>query len=353
MKYSVDKTASESAYMQLYRQIREDIAAGAYTAGAKLPSKRALALETGVSVITVEHTYSMLCDEGYAEAREKSGYYALGVPVPPPVKRVSIEAMAAPELPEDFSFSIMAKTMRSVLSRYDRSIFARCEAQGSGQLRYVLSEYLLRSRGIKAEPSQIVIGSGAEYLYSLIVPLLGLKSVAIEEPSYEKIRRVYELCGAEIRALPLGENGIESEYLSLCGSDALHVTPFHSYPSGVTASEEKRKEYALWARKNGTYIIEDDYDSELSPSGMETVFSLSPERVIYVNTFSKSIAPSIRTGYMVLPEGLVNIFREKLGFLSCTVPLFEQLVLAEFISQGHMDRCINRRRRKRISAPAF
>ena len=347
MKYSVDKNASESAYMQLYRQISADIASGAVPSGTKLPSKRTLAAETGVSVITVEHAYSMLCDEGCVESKEKSGYFATGEIGTNPVKRVSIESMTVPELPEDFPFSIMAKTMRSVLSRYDRKILSRTEGPGCMELRCALSEYLDRARGIKARPEQIVIGSGAEYLYSLIVPLLGReRPVALEDPSYEKIRRVYELCGAEIIMLPLGEDGIESGSLHGCKAGILHVTPYHSYPSGVTATAKKRQEYALWAEENDACIVEDDYDSEFSPVGAGTVFSVSPERVIYINTFSKSIAPSIRTGYMVLPEGLTDAFREKLGFLSCTVPLFEQLVLAEFISGGYMERCINRRRRQ-------
>lgn len=347
MKYSVDKSESESAYMQLYRQISADIASGAVPAGTKLPSKRTLSADTGVSVITVEHAYSLLCDEGYVESREKSGYFVLSAVGASPVKRVSIESMALSELPEDFPFSVFAKTMRSVLSRYDRKILARIEGPGCMELRCALSDYLERARGIKASPEQIVIGSGAEYLYSLIVLLLGReRTVALEEPSYEKIRRVYELCGARIKMLPIGEDGIESESLNECRADILHVTPYHSYPSGVTATAKKRREYALWTQKNNAYIVEDDYDSEFSPAGVSTVFSLSPETVIYVNTFSKSIAPSIRTGYMVLPETLVDMFRKKLGFLSCTVPLFEQLVLAEFISQGHMERCINRRRRR-------
>ena len=128
---------------------------------------------------------------------------------------------------------------------------------------------------------------------------------------------------------------------------ALHVTPFHSYPSGVTATAAKRREYAAWARERGAYIIEDDYDSEFSAlfAPIETVFSVAPERVIYINSFSKTIAPAMRTGYMVLPAPLVARFEARLGFYSCTVPVYEQYVLAEFIRSGELERCINRRRR--------
>ena len=146
----------------------------------------------------------------------------------------------------------------------------------------------------------------------------------------------------------MGPDGIRSEALAGCEAGVLHVTPYRSYPSGVTASAAKRREYALWARERGAYIVEDDYDSELSsPAGpVETIFSLAPERVLYLNSFSKTLAPSMRTGYLVLPEELLERYREKLGFYACTVPVYDQLVLAEFIRCGELERVINRRRRK-------
>ena len=197
-------------------------------------------------------------------------------------------------------------------------------------------------------PEQIVVGSGAEYLYGLVVQLLGRgERCALEDPSYEKIRLVYEANGAHCEKLPLGADGIESAALDACTARVLHVTPFHSSPSGVTATAAKRREYARWARERDAYIIEDDYDAEFSAllKPVETVFSLAPERVIYMNTFTKTIAPAMRMGYMVLPEGLMARFEEQLGFYSCTVPVFEQYVLAEFIRSGELERYINRRRR--------
>ena len=198
------------------------------------------------------------------------------------------------------------------------------------------------------DPEQIVVGSGAEYLYGLVVQLLGRgERCALEDPSYEKIRLVYEANGAHCEKLPLGADGIESAALDACTARVLHVTPFHSYPSGVTATAAKRREYARWARERDAYIIEDDYDAEFSAllKPVETVFSLAPERVIYMNTFTKTIAPAMRMGYMVLPGGLLARFEEQLGFYSCTVPVFEQYVLAEFIRSGELERYINRRRR--------
>ena len=146
----------------------------------------------------------------------------------------------------------------------------------------------------------------------------------------------------------MGEDGIVSAALEKSKAGVLHVTPFRSYPSGVTASAAKRHEYALWAESRGAYIVEDDYDAEFASlrRQIETIYSLAPERVLYINTFSKILAPSMRTGFLVLPEALLGTYREKLGFYTCTVPVFDQLVLAEFIAQGHLERYINRRKRK-------
>ena len=202
---------------------------------------------------------------------------------------------------------------------------------------------------MRITPGQIVIGSGAEYLYSLVVQLLGNHCVfALENPCYSKIRLVYEANGASCELLTMGSDGILSSELSACRADALHITPFHSYPSGVTASAAKRHEYAVWAREHHSVIVEDDYDSAFASLSrqIETVFSIAPEQVIYINTFSKLLAPAIRTGFMVLPRHMLELYQQKLGFYSCTVPVFEQLVLASFIEEGHMERYINRRKRK-------
>ena len=176
---------------------------------------------------------------------------------------------------------------------------------------------------------------------------------ALENPSYSKIHQVYRANGVECDMLKMGSSGIKTAELARTQASVLHVTPFNSYPSGVTASVSKRHEYLRWAEKRGGYIIEDNYDSELTVSmkNEDTVFSMSKHgSVIYLNTFSETIAPSIRVGYMVLPEKLLADFETKLGFYSCTVPLFEQYVLAELINGGDFERHINRVRRKRRKA---
>ena len=351
MKYQIQKHSGLSAYLQLYRQLREDIVSGLLPLGAKLPSKRSFAEGLGVSVITVEHALELLCDEGYVEARPRSGFFVCfgGARGAASLPRARIEEMSVQEgAPEDFPFSLWARTMRAVLSDYDRRILNRCPSGGCLELRQALSAYLGRSRGLSVMPEQIVIGAGAEYLYSLIVQLIGrARPFALEDPCYEQIRRVYEANGARCLALPMGEDGIESGALASCDAGLLHVTPYHSYPSGVTASARKRHEYLAWARAHGSVIVEDDYDAEFaSPTRqIQTVFSLDPDRVIYLNTFSRTVSPSFRVGYMVLPRALLPVFEERVGFYSCTVPTFEQYVLAELISGGDFERHINRIRR--------
>ena len=354
MKYRIEKDSPQSAYLQLYHQLRGDIVSGVYPNGKKLPSKRLLAEQTGVSVITVEHAYAILCDEGYLEPRERSGYFVsysaadcFPVAEPDSVRQLP----SARDLADDFPFSVLAKTMRRVLSEYGESILVKSPNNGCTELRKAIAAYLVRCRGINVAPSQIVIGSGAEYLYGLIVQLLGRERVfALENPSYEKIRRVYLANGVTCDMLRLGGDGIRTSELARTDASVLHVTPFHSFPSGITASAGKRSEYIRWAHSRGGYIVEDDFDSEftLSSKAEDTLFSLEPKRsVLYLNTFSKTIAPSMRLGYMVLPESLTDAFEQSVGFYSCTVPVFEQYVLAELLSNGDFERHINRVRRRR------
>ena len=336
MHYHIDKTAAQSAYLQLYHQLRRDIVSGVYPLGTKMPSKRLIATETGVSVITVEHALAILCDEGYLESRERSGFFVSFAAADCfPVSETETERRTTVShgTEDEFPFPSLAKTMRRVLSEYGESILVKSPNNGCAELRGTIAAYLSRSRGISVQPGQIVIGSGAEYLYGLIVQLLGRERVfALEDPSYDKIRRVYQAHGVTCEMLRLGSDGIRSDELTRASATVLHVTPFHSFPSQVTASAGKRREYLRWAEERGGYIVEDDFDSEFSVSSKseDTLFALEPERsVIYMNTFSKTIAPSMRVGYMVLPPALSERFRREVGFYSCTVPVFEQYVLAD------------------------
>lgn len=353
MKYIIDKQ-KHPVYLQIYRQIRDDITSGAFEFNSKLPSKRLLADELGVSTITVEHAYEILCDEGYIEPRERSGYFVIfssddGFAE---VSHISDSLkFHASSTHSSFSISLLSKTMRRVLTDYNEVILEKSPNVGCVELRAALKQYLARNRGINVEIEQIVIGSGAEYLYRLIVDLLGRDKVyAIESPSYQKIEQVYRAAGVRYEMLPLCNDGIDGAALAKTDADVLHTTPYRSFPTGVTASASKRYEYIRWSEKGERFIIESDYDSEFSVSSKptETIFSLSHhDNVIYLNTFSKTISPSMRVGYMVLPKRLVEPFNDRLGFYSCTVPTFEQLVLTELINNGDFERHINRERRKK------
>ena len=356
-----EKRKKTPAYLTLYEHLRAAIIAGDYPYGSKMPSKRQLGEETGRSLVTVEHALSLLCDEGYLEARERSGHYVTfrqseGF-LPAAAAPLRREASPAPER-EVFPFSVLSRTMRRVSSEHGQTLLERCPPGGSMELRGALSRYLGRARGIHAPPEQIYIGSGAEYLYGLIVQALGRDRLyALEDPSYEKIRQVYTAQGAATVLLPLRGDGVDSEALSATAADVLHITPYRSFPSNVTASAAKRREYIRWAdTAPGRVIVEDDFTSELAASSKpeETVFSLSRQgNVIYMNTFSQTVAPSLRMGYLVLSRPMAELFARRVGFYSCTVPVFEQVVLAELIENGDYERHIRRVRRqqRRQAAP--
>ena len=355
MKYHINKNGDKTLYLQLYEQIKTDIVNNVYPYGTKLPSKRFMAVETDISVISVEHAYALLSDEGYIEAKPKSGYFVIyknsdfqTVSDTPYEIEVNHNIHNATS---EFPYTVLAKTMRKVLSDYNQNILVKSPNHGCAELRLAVCAYLARSNGIVVHPEQVIIGSGAEYLYSLIIQLLGNNRIfALETPSYDKIRKVYRANSVKCDMLKLGRDGIKTSELERTSATVLHITPFNSFPSGITATASKRREYIQWAEKCNGYIIEDNYDSELTVSkkNEDSVFSLSDGgSVIYLNTFSRTIAPSVRIGYMILPESLLNDFEKKLGFYSCTVPVFEQYVLAELLKSGDFERHINRIRRQK------
>ncbi len=355
MKYIID-TSKHPVYLQIYKLIREDIISGVYPYGTKLPSKRLLSEELGVSTVTVEHAYALLCDEGYTESRERSGFFVIfrrldGFAASAEVPTRHIIAAHTNHLCPDFPFSVFCKTIRKVLTDYAEALLEKSPNAGCTELRDAIKHYLVRNRGMKVERSQIIIGSGAEYLYGLIIAMLGRKHIyGIESPSYKKIEQVYSAAEAVYELLPLSHDGIDSTALSNSGATVLHTTPYRSFPTGITASANKRHEYIRWSSKGERIIIEDDFESEFSvfSKPADTLFSLSEyDNVIYLNTFSKTISPALRVGYMVLPKCLVSEFERKLGFYSCTVPTFEQYVLTELINNGDFERHVNRVRRNK------
>ena len=355
MKYKIDKSI-RPAYLQIYKQIKDDIISGNYPFNTKLPSKRLLADETETSTVTIEHAYALLCDEGYVEARERSGFFVIfrnsdGFALPSAAKTSHSEIAYEHHKSPDFPFSVLAKTMRGVISDLGEAILEKSPNKGCYELRYAIKRYLSRNRGILVDVEQIVIGSGSEYLYGLMIELLGRSRIyGIEYPSYKKIEQVYRAGEVAYEALPLSSDGIDSSALANTTASVLHTTPYRSYPTGVSASANKRHEYIRWSNAKDRYIIEDDFESEFSVSTKpeDTLFSLSArDNVIYLNSFSKTISPSLRIGYMVLPQRLVEEFDGRLGFYSCTVPTFEQHVVARLLQNGDFERHINKVRRNK------
>ena len=353
MKYVIDKE-KRPVYLQLYNQIREDIVNDVLRFDSKLPSIRALAEELGICTVTVEHAYALLSDEGYVESRERSGYVvsfrkADGFASPAKTTHKYHPATETKHAYPDFPLSVLSKTMRRVLTEHGDLLLEKSPNNGCAELREAIRQYLARNRGISVDTEQIIIGSGSEYLYEHIIMMLGRShTYGIESPSYKKIEEIYHASEVSYELLPLSHDGIDSATLSNTTASVIHTTPYRSFPTGVSATASKLHEYVRWASQKHRYIIEDDFESEFSVSTKptDTLFALSKnDNVIYLNTFSKTISPSLRIGYMVLPKHLVKTYDEKLGFYSCTVPTFMQYVLTELIDNGDFERHINRVRR--------
>ena len=354
MKYVIDKE-KRPVYLQLYNQIREDIVNDVLRFDSKLPSIRALAEELGISTVTVEHAYALLSDEGYVESRERSGYVvsfrkADGFASTAKTTHKYHPATETKHAYPDFPLSVLSKTMRRVLTEHGDLLLEKSPNNGCAELREAIRQYLARNRGISVDTEQIIIGSGSEYLYEHIIMMLGRShTYGIESPSYKKIEEIYHASEVSYELLPLSHDGIDSATLSNTTASVIHTTPYRSFPTGVSATASKLHEYVRWANQKNRYIIEDDFESEFSVSTKptDTLFALSKnDNVIYLNTFSKTISPSLRIGYMVLPKHLVKTYEEKLGFYSCTVPTFMQYVLTELLNNGDFERHINRVRRK-------
>ncbi len=356
LTYELKKSPGVPLYEALYRCIREDILSGTLPAGEKLPSKRALAQHLEVSKITVEAAYNQLLSEGYLRSQEKVGYFVevterraghrVQTPLPEAAPKPKYLLDLTANGTEQFPFSVWSKLQREVMLDYGEKLLLPLPNQGIPELRQAIADHLAAFRGMHVDPGNILIGAGTDFLYNLLIQLLGQeKTYAVEEPGYGKIRRVYAAAGVHCVSATLDGKGVRPD--SLENADVLHCSPSHHFPSGLVTPVSRRLELLQWAGAE-KWIIEDDYDSEFrfdahpKPAMQSLDFG---GRVIYMNTFSKSLAPSIRISYMVLPGALMQEFQSRLGFYSCTVPSFEQYTLARFLSRGHFEKHINRMRK--------
>ena len=364
LTYSFANLQGESMYTHLYKCIKKDILKGALKAAEKLPSKRMLAKNLGISLITVENAYAQLLVEGYIYSEPKRGYYVatLQQQLPPASNAPTAQPIVAPKehitlsfakssVPADtFPYNTWARLLRNTLTSADEhALISDTAAGGVLPLRKALAKHLYQFRGLSVHPEQIIIGAGTQTLYNLIVQLLGRSHIyALEDPGYPQLAAIYRANDVFCRYLPMDEQGIEVAVLENSGADILHITPSHQFPTGITMPVSRRYELLHWAsKKSSRYIIEDDYDCEFRLFGrpIPPLQSIDQaEKVIYINTFSKTLAPTFRISYMVLPPHLASLFYEKLGFYSCTVSNFEQFTLAKFIEGGYFERHINRMR---------
>lgn len=370
LTYNLTATGSDSLYESLYKCIKNDILQGKLCAGEKLPSKRSFAKNLGISVITVENAYGQLSDEGYIYSMPKRGFYVSDIDMaanPNTSAKTSADAnlfddsasIACSPYFADFSsnqtdseifpFTIWTKTVRSVLNDNRIQLMINPPCGGILPLRNAIARYLGDFRGMKVAPHQIIIGAGTEYLYGLLIQLLGKNLIyGVENPGYHKIGKICKSMGVTYRHVDLDESGVSIHELEEKKIDIIHTSPSHHFPTGIVMPVSRRYELLGWvAKKKQHYIIEDDYDSELRLSGkpFPTLQSIDVSgKVIYMNTFTKTLASTVRISYMVLPEDLAKRFYSELSFYSCTVSNFEQYTLAQFMENGSFEKHINRLR---------
>ena len=364
LTYSFDKRGNQSLYEYLYECMKNDIIQGVLAPNEKLPSKRVFASNHGISIVTVENAYGQLMAEGYIYSKPKSGFYVSPIqspivpareasaPIDFPVEQTtdtSINLISNHTAPDNFPFSIWAKLTRQILSEQSPKLLSPAPAGGIPELRIAIARHLHEFRGITASPEQIMIGAGTEYLYGLIVQLLGRDLVyGLENPSSKKIRNIYEALGVKVVPLEMDDEGIRLDAQNLTIPDIIQISPSHHFPTGIVTSVSRRYGLLQWANEsNSRYIIEDDYDSEFRLQGkpIPSLFSMdTTDKVIYFNTFTKSLASTIRVSYMVLPKSLLQQYYNRLGFYSCTVSNFEQYTLAAFIREQYFEKHINRMR---------
>lgn len=363
--YSFTDTGTDSLYEYLYKCIKNDILQGTIQAGEKLPSKRSFAKNLGVSVITVENAYEQLIAEGYIYSLPKRGFYVTDFKkTTEPIKKVSVKKSVpltdkAHDYLADFSsnqtqselfpFTIWTKMIREVLNDNQMQLMTNPPCGGILPLREAISDHLKEFRGMTVSPEQIIIGAGTEYLYGLLIQLFGRNKIyAVENPGYRKIPQIYKSWQVPCEYIDMDNEGVKVSELEKKQADILHISPSHHYPTGIVMPISRRYELLGWASKSSDhYIIEDDYDSELRLSGqpIPTLQSIDiSDKVIYMNTFTKTLASTVRISYMVLPKTLLHEFYDKLSFYSCTVSNFEQYTLARFIEEGYFEKHINRLR---------
>ena len=366
-------------YEQIYEYIADEIREGKLLAGEKLPSTRSLADYLQVARSTVELAYDQLASEGYIESVPYRGYYICRVEE---LYRIGTsggglrsekkgagqedgqpgqkDSRTARYFDIDFSpnaidmnlfpFGTWRKITRDILSGDRKELFALGEPRGDLELRKTVCRYLHASRGVNASPEQIIVGAGNDYLLLLLQYILGRGiTAAFENPSYRRAFRIFSSFAARMVTVPSDENGIRVDGLLASGANVAYVMPSRQFPTGTVMPIGRRTELLRWASSaEDRYLVEDDYDSEFRYRGKPIPSLQSADtagRVIYIGTFSKSVAPAIRISFMVLPERLMEAYEKNCSFFSSTVSRIDQTILNEFILSGAFERHLNRMRK--------
>ncbi len=356
---------SKHLYLQIYEHIKMEIRKGKLPEGERLPSTRSLAEFLQVSRSTVELAYDQLLSEGYIMARPYRGHFVCEIESfldmiessknPIRKEEKEKEAYAIDFSPNAidmsaFPFSTWKKITKDILVNANSEMFASGSPKGDYNLRQTICSYLHSSRGVNCLPEQIIVGAGNDYLLMLLEKILGRHvKIAMENPTYKRAYCIFESFAYRISTITLDAGGMSAEELRKSEADVAYVMPSHQYPTGIVMPIGRRMELLRWASEGEhRYLIEDDYDSEFRFKG-KPVPSLQAsdvnDKVIYIGTFSKSIAPAIRISYMVLPLPLLEIYENKYSFYSTTVSRIDQRILNEFIEKGHFERHLNKMRK--------
>lgn len=350
-------------YEQIYTYIKSDIQAGRIPCGEKLPSTRALSKYLEISRSTVELAYEQLLSEGYIESEPYKGFFAAPVEElyhlspaarPVPAKEEEKKSYRYDFTPngvdlKSFPYHVWRKLSKDILIDDRTELFRSGNPQGEYGFRAAVCSYLYQARGVNCSPEQVVIGAGSDYILMLLGVILGSRHrIAFEDPTYKQAYRLIRSLSYDTVPIELDRYGMSVSGLRESGADIAYVTPSHQYPTGIVMPIKRRIELLKWAdEEEGRYIIEDDYDSEFRYKG-KPIPALQgydrSERVIYLGTFSKSIAPAIRLSYMVLPGALLEAYKKNYCFINTTVSKVDQLIVQRFIEDGYYERHLNKTR---------
>ncbi len=360
LTYDISLKGNLTMYEFLYNCIKDDILSGKIKEGDKLPSKREFASWHQISIKTVENTYEQLMMEGFILSKEKSGYYVQKIDsksfeIKKRIDYLNLDKEEGELIDftsnmvsiERFPYSLWAKVMREVMTEKQEKLLEFVPFNGVYELRDEIAKYLYEFRGMSVSPERIVIGAGTEFLYGRIIQLLGRDKVyALEDPGYQKIAKLFKANDLTWEYIKIDGEGLDVKELSNTEAKVVHVSPAHHFPTGVIMPVKRRQELLDWVGEGrDRYIIEDDFDCEFrfDKRPIPTLSNMDKNhRVIYINNFSKTLAPSIRISYMVLPQKLMDMYVNSMNFYSCSVSAFEQYAMAEFMKKGYFERHIRR-----------